>query len=203
MCIRNGSHWFINKQFFIAKFNHDDFLRRIQSDIDYGKKTNNMSHICIKHYYTNYSSPELPPLWMIFEALSFGTISKLFANLNRQYQKLISDQLNMPSEILKSWLWSTSYIRNLCAHHSRLWNRIFTIKPLIPKDKKLYPSEFTRNDTFYAQAIILQIFMKNIASESLWGTKLIALINNSEFQKIDKIKMGINKNTFSSDLWKN
>ncbi|WP_278044002.1 Abi family protein [Legionella nautarum] len=53
---------------------------------------------------------------------SFGTVSKLYANIkDRTIRKEIGDTLGQYSEIIKSWMRSLTYTRNLCAHHSRLW----------------------------------------------------------------------------------
>lgn len=32
-----------------------------------------------------------------------------------------------------SWLHTLVYIRNICAHHSRLWNRTLGVRPLMPR----------------------------------------------------------------------
>jgi hypothetical protein len=34
----------------------------------------------IQHYYATYSRPALPPSWMVFELLSFGTVSLVYKN---------------------------------------------------------------------------------------------------------------------------
>jgi abortive infection bacteriophage resistance protein len=64
--------------------------------------------------------------WKIFEVASFGTLSKFYKNLQHQLpEKLVIAKefgLNRQSE-LSSWLEAISYIRNIIAHHSRLWNR--------------------------------------------------------------------------------
>ncbi|MGE4307572.1 MULTISPECIES: Abi family protein [Bacteroides] len=31
---------------------------------------------------------------------------------------------------IASWLHSIVYIRNICAHHSRLWNKVLGVRPL-------------------------------------------------------------------------
>ena len=52
-----------------------------------------------------------------------------------------------------SWLHTLVYVRNLCAHHSRLWNREFAIKPeiLIKPQKNWIQPAFNGNNhrTFY------------------------------------------------------
>ena len=35
----------------------------------------------------------------------------------------------MPPKTFNSWLHTINYVRNICAHHARLWNRDFNIVP--------------------------------------------------------------------------
>ena len=48
-------------------------------------------------------------------------------------------------QILSSWLHSISYVRNLCAHHSRLWNHQMTIKPTVPSDRRIISTAIKTN----------------------------------------------------------
>lgn len=61
-CIKHGSHWFLNQEFFEGNFKHDSFIEKLKKDI-----SNNKSEIFIQHYKNNYGDPELPPSWMTFE----------------------------------------------------------------------------------------------------------------------------------------
>ena len=76
---------------------------------------------------------------------------------------------------LGSWIHAVSYIRNLCAHHSRLWNRDFTITPTFAD----HPSfGVTDNTRFYAQAIVLNYFMRRIAPNTRWIERLLRFIKS-------------------------
>lgn len=73
---------------------------------------------------------------MVFEIFTFGQIASLFENLkDTEEKKLIAAEYGTVVPILESWLKSINYIRNCCAHHSRLWNRKIPLKPLIPERK--------------------------------------------------------------------
>lgn len=89
-----------------------------------------MCQTFIKHYYHKYGEPELPRSWMVSETLTFGTVSQAFKNLTHQNQKPIAKALGLDGTVLGSWLHALSYVRNLAAHHQRLWNRAYTIKPI-------------------------------------------------------------------------
>jgi hypothetical protein len=62
----------------------------IKDDIGHDPSRAPMRQTFIKHYYDKYGDPELPPSWMVFEVLSFGTVSLAFKNLTRQNQKLVA-----------------------------------------------------------------------------------------------------------------
>jgi len=56
-----------------------------------------------------------------------------FGGLKRTDRNNISkDCFRIDGKILSSWIHTLVYIRNLCAHHSRIWNRILAIKPRVP-----------------------------------------------------------------------
>ncbi len=74
----------------------------------------------------------LPDAWKIMEVASFGTLSKYYKNLKDQLpQKAqIAKEFGLSNhKELSSWLGSLSYLRNIIAHHSRLWSRTVIIKP--------------------------------------------------------------------------
>jgi len=54
---------------------------------------------------------------------SFGTISVAYANLAPAEFSVVCKSFGLPHDVLKSWLHSLNYIRNICAPHGRLWNR--------------------------------------------------------------------------------
>ncbi len=198
MCIPYGSHWYMNHEYFANKFGHRGFLETVQNDINHGENSSRIRNISIRHYYENYSSPSMPPLWMVFEALTFGKMSKIYTGLKHADQKRIATAFEMPVPVLRSWLRSTSYIRNLCAHHSRVWNRVFTIKPLATS--QFYSEEFTLNTKFYAQAVMLNILMHRISPETVWDDRLKSLF--AEYPDIDKRKMGFPDDWENRDVWK-
>lgn len=74
-----------------------------------------------------------PEAWIIFEVATFGTLSKFYKNLGHQLpvKSRIANVfgLNRHSE-LSSWLEAISNLRNIVAHHSRVWNRVM-VKRLV------------------------------------------------------------------------
>lgn len=152
----------------------------------------------IQHYFTKYNSPELPPVWMVAEILSLGTWSQIFSNLkHRGDQKIICQHFKLDPILMASWLHSITYLRNLCAHHSMLWNRNFTLKPKIAN---AYQDQLKNNTKFSAQAAILRIFLDIASPESQWAFHLSELINNHPQLNIEK--MGFEPNWFMLPFWR-
>jgi abortive infection bacteriophage resistance protein len=148
-----GSHWFLNKDLFYPNREKgkilcqqvngtmiweeteslffDQFTRKLLERC--GKDSEEKS---IRSYHLDYDVPEFPPVWLCFEELSFGTLSKIYAALNvGEIRKKIAADFGMVDNVFILLLKSMVYVRNLCAHHKFLWKRSLTIKPLIPAKK--------------------------------------------------------------------
>ena len=71
-------------------------------------------------------SPDSPiPSWMVAESISFGKLSRLYSLLKNSKEKsMIADHFGaITSEYFTSWLHAFVILRNICAHHARLWNK--------------------------------------------------------------------------------
>jgi abortive infection bacteriophage resistance protein len=123
----NDSHWQDNRQLFKspksqhAKNNGTPF-DNFQAIISKAKLQKH-PEVFLKHYLDNYNQPTNPPSWMCLELLTMGELSHLYKGLLNADQQAIADHFGIHRTILLSWLHTISYIRNICAHHSRLWNR--------------------------------------------------------------------------------
>tara|TARA_Y100001934_G_scaffold283479_1_gene403617 strand:- start:14082 stop:15053 length:972 start_codon:yes stop_codon:yes gene_type:complete len=85
----------------------------------------------VEHYKTNHG-PDLP-IWVAVETWDFGALSQLFAMMKVKHQAQIARKYGVPDwEAFQSWLRSLNYLRNICAHHSRLWNRNIIDQPSLP-----------------------------------------------------------------------
>ena len=89
----------------------------------------------IKEHFARYDKPTFPPAWKTLETVSFGTLSKLYGNFaEKADKKAVAEDFGLPQhEFLNSWMESLTSLRNFCAHHSRIWNRRYALKPQMPK----------------------------------------------------------------------
>lgn len=151
---------------------------------DIVKETGRSKETFIKHFRDNYTNTDLP-IWMVVEIVSFGTLSKLYSMLCPQIEKEILDGIGLPSFVFKNWLHVFSYVRNLSAHHSRLWNRQFVIKTKIPKHKKEFAGII--NDKYYTFAVMTHHVLHAINDTFDMKSELLSLFEkypNSDFRQM-------------------
>lgn len=85
----------------------------------------------VKHYRARHGSDL--PIWVAVEVWDFGAISQLLAMMKVSDQQQIARKYGvMDWRVFQSWLRSLNYLRNLVAHHSRLWNRNIIDQPKLP-----------------------------------------------------------------------
>lgn len=136
----------------------------------------------IKHLQSTYAE-SLPPVWAVCEVMSLGLLSRWYNNLKPMpARRAIATIYGVDEKVLESWLRHLSLVRNVCAHHSRLWNREFTITALLPRSKPAgLTTQFqTGSRKLYNTLVILLHCMDMIAPRHHWRTRLKALIAEHE-----------------------
>ena len=126
----------------------------------------------------SYSEP-LPPVWAVCEVMSLGLLSRWYNTLKPMpTRRAIASVYGVDEGVLQSWLHHLSLVRNVCAHHSRLWNRDFSITPKDPRSKPrhLHGEFITGSRKLYNSLVILLHFMDIIAPQHHWRTRLKDLI---------------------------
>lgn len=76
------------------------------------------------------------PLWAYVDLLTISDISFLYKITEQEVQDAVAISLGLKvrgSDILKRIMHSMTIIRNLCAHGSRIYNRLFEQKPWLNK----------------------------------------------------------------------
>lgn len=180
MCMSIGPHWYTDAACLDDRGGHPDLMAEISRQIAAPPMSAQKRSVAIKHYYEKYSSPSLPPSWMMIEAVSFGTVSKLFADIKRDYRKTIAEPFGVDEEVLTSWVRSLSYVRNVCAHHDRLWNRKFTVRGKIARRLERFlkaKGSSKENDTYYYQALCLVTLLRAFGEQAPFVSQLRNLLS--------------------------
>ncbi len=181
--LTNDPHWYLNQNMYDGSFHFGRFWDDCEAE--YNRRTD---EVFLQSYRANYNHPPLPPAWMMSEILSIGRWSKVFQHLaDSNAKKAVASHFNAKAHYLQSWIHALSVLRNLCAHHSRIWNRNFTIKPTLPS---ALMTKVLSNTKLAAFVVVLESLLdplgKKIAFQSDWNTLLAA------FPRIPLDKMGFN-----------
>lgn len=182
----NDSHWQDNASLFNPAHTNPltgkvvDIFADTQAII---KKHIHSKHpeVFIKHYKNTYNIPENPPSWMCVELLTIGELSRLFSALKQNAdRKAIAQFFWLHHSVFKSWLHTIVYVRNLCAHHCRLWNREFAITPevlLRPQQKWIQPAFNANNNRTFYFLCMLKYLLQTANANNNFKEKLEALFN--------------------------
>lgn len=138
------------------------------------KKVLDAKYLAIAHYYERYDEPPRPPIWAVTEAVTFGTLSKLFADLTLANRKLVARSFGYDETVLVSWFRSLNDLRNKCAHHNRVWNANFGAnQPRIAKHVRAAFGSNPRTDLFYARAVVLAALLDALGRGEGWKQELV------------------------------
>lgn len=194
----DSSLWFTDASYFTDREEHRLFLKKISDEI------NDSREDFIKHFRDNYTDP-YPPSWMTLQIVSFGTLVKLFTNFNNRDLKTQvakhfgTDNLNR----FVSWMNTMVYLRNICSHHARLWNRAIKKMPEAynfgVKTKRWTESDLSR---VYYSICVIGFFLKNLYPGNDLKPRLISLFDSNTYVNSTKGKyLGFPNNWQSEFVW--
>lgn len=125
LSLAHGAHAHLDAAAFQSGHEHIGMLSALAN------RTKDSREVPVEHYRRKYTSPFMPPLWSVTELMTFGELSRWFAaTKDHKIKSAVAKDLGLPSrEVLEGTLQLLAYIRNICAHHGRLWNR-HTVKRL-------------------------------------------------------------------------
>lgn len=162
---------------FIDGTKHQEFLTIIDKELSKSKE------LFVKHHRVKRNG--VFPVWVALEVATFSNLVGLYSNMKIKDKMKISKEYNIPHPIFLNWLTVLQFLRNRCAHHSRLFNSLIITKPkILYKDKKLD----LKNDQLFMQVYLLKYFIKDLTMWNSWVGRLAALIE--EYDEVDIGRMG-------------
>jgi abortive infection bacteriophage resistance protein len=195
--ILEGSHWYLKSDLYRD-------ANRYQSDIEHLKKEiDRSSEIFLSHYKNTYTEPVEPPVWMAFEVAAMGTLSKIYSNLkNGSAKRDIANHFGLSHNVLQNWLQHISIIRNICAHHGRLWNRPLSHTLMIPnnpQDAWLVNSNTVSPQKIYHSLSAIIYLLNRISPGHSFTERIVDLI--VQFPIANPIEMGFTTTWQEERLW--
>lgn len=156
----------------------------------------------VEHFRNTYDEfPDLP-LWTAAETMTFGQMLTMFRHCGKHTQRAIGAGLRVSGNVLLSWLLTLNYVRNLCAHHARIWNRELAIKPMLPDarhDARWHPPHTVPNNRLFVVLTVLRNVLGQSAPQSRWQARLFELFD--AYPETPLPPMGIPSNWRSHPIW--
>lgn len=197
----HNAHPHLNAKLFYNQRHYQNGLQKLERDVLESRED------FIKHFKTKYVEAT-PPIWAAVELMSMGQLSKWYANIaDRQDRQAICQDWAISEKVATSFCEHLSLVRNICAHHGRLWNREFAIKMMLPrnvivdlKETLLYLDDADKRlrKIYNTLCMVLHI-LNRITANHDWQSRIRNLIT---LHQIDTRKMGFPDDWLSRPLWK-
>jgi len=191
----HGPFWYTDSGNFSNANSHSETLNKIFTEY---KRSDAQF---IKAFRNKYND-KFPPSWTAFEIISFGTISWLYAKINPGRSKReVAAYFGLRDKVFESWLHGLVYLRNVCAHHSRLWNRVMRIQPMKPTSTKnnwLNNTEVLNNRTYYLLSMIIYL-LDSMQEPHILQYEVRALL--SKYPEVHTAAMGFPGDWQDESIW--
>jgi abortive infection bacteriophage resistance protein len=149
LTITEDPFWYMEKSLFKDKL-YENNLREIEKSI----KTAGDKDVL--DFRRQFGKDAALPCWILAELVSFGKWSRLFGSLKKRMQvRKIANRLGILPENLVSWVRSLATLRNLCAHHSCLWNRHIPNSP----NGKIIEEQGWNRDLLGSRLFVISVFL--------------------------------------------
>ncbi|MCT1874738.1 Abi family protein [Brevibacterium luteolum] len=117
----------------------------------------------VAHHKAKYSGDM--PIWAAVEIMDWGMLSHLYGMSPNIVRNRIADQCQLKAPQLESWLKPLNIVRNYAAHHARMFNRVYDIKPKLSDDRRLIPVAGGMNRAF-GQLTLIQYLHRELGLSS-------------------------------------
>jgi len=199
---RYGSHAHLDHRHFSSELRHHEQLLILTAAVD---KSN---EVFVQHYKKTYDAPDSPPLWASVELMTMGQVSRwISATKYPDLRAAIAQDVGLPSKrVLRGVLQSLSYLRNLCAHHARVWNRRLVKRlPLIKRLRQemvieMRGSQNQTSNLIYNSLVVLRHLLDHQDPECTFRVEIRDLV--SQLSSAQQKSMGFPSDWLSRATWR-
>lgn len=138
-------------------------------------------------------------IWEATNAMSFGQLSKWYNAINaRHLRNAIAEHYGLNQHILSSVLYNLAHLRNICAHHGRLWNRNLYTGIRIPNILAEYCNNAAPHG-LYNRLVMIAYLTSIVDPGAHWKSELADLMVS--YPGISKDRMGFPNQWEDLDFW--
>ncbi len=176
---------------------HNQWLNKVRREKDRASET------FAKEFAKKYGDcHDYLPLWMACELMTCETTQQFIKGVDDKIVKLVAAEFGFPDEQLLSWTKAIFSLRNACAHHARIWNRVFGTNPSVPGKNKNplwhIPPGFT-DKRVGLQMTVCYFWLTKVSPTTKWKERLFTLFD--EYPEIPAADMGLPPDWRNHPLW--
>ena len=191
-----GTYGHEDRRFFHPRFNHAAWLDELH------RETERSREVFVQHFRETYQGFPRLPIWVAAEVMSLGSLSLLFKGLQTPQRAVLARPWGIPHQVLETWLHSLTFVRNVCAHHGRLWNRELAITPSLPRGHAEWdPNHVPNAKRVYSVLCVLRQLSRSDPCGDGWARRVVALLSWLEGQPGLQKMAGVPAAWRSSVFW--
>nr|WP_238135605.1 Abi family protein [Xanthomonas fragariae] len=178
---------------------HQIWLRDVDQEVCRARE------MFIDHYRRRYTIPPFPkvPIYMASEVMSLGTLSKLVRAMHGVDQAAIAAEFHTAIPVLLNWFHAVSVVRNIAAHHGRLWNRVLGVSPKLPRHGvwASTSSMVPQTRLFFMLCVLNHLLKDTAANVTHWRTTVSDHLRPLLVDPSHRASMGAPDNWETHALW--
>lgn len=176
-------------------FKHHQWLAGIEEEVRRSGEN------FVRHFRARHPESSHLPVWLAAEVFSFGALSFFFRGMKFSDQKAVARVFGVSAPVFQSWTHCFVYIRNLCAHHSRLWNRQLGIRPILPEGSPEWGSPRPMgNNRIFSVLSVLQYCGRQIGRDLDLARRLALLFQ--AYPGVNRNAMGFPEDWENYQIWR-
>lgn len=144
------------------------------------------------------------PVWVVTEILEFGQLVTLLSLAPFEQRRRIANQYSARADELESWMRAANFIRNVCAHHARLWNRKLVIRPLVKhrcNDPVLSGAAQSAERVYGALVLIAFLLRRGEFIEEIDAISRVLNSFPTDIPSVDITHMGASRDWKHQPIW--
>lgn len=149
------------------------------------------------------------PIWALTEILELGHLGRLIHSLQSDLATTIANAYCVPTKkMFGSWVSSVNYVRNVSAHHGRLFNRKLVAAPSRPRSGQVPALNHLRETTgskaefgVYNALAVMAYLLGTIDSDCDWNRRLAKHLSNFPEGALSTDDMGAPTGWKTQAIW--
>lgn len=181
---------------------HAEWLGRVK------ERQDGSDEAFVAHFREKYD--DRMPIWALTEILELGHVARLYAGLRNDLSTEIAAAFDVPTKrLMESWVATVNYVRNIAAHHARLFNRKLVTAPKrpgagqIPLLEHLRGGDVPKDFGVYSALAVMAFLLRAIHPEGDWAGRVATHLRSfPEGAHLDLGSMGARPAWLDQELWR-